>query len=345
MYSDAHQVIDALSEFVETTVQISDEKVMSQGRMSQVRHIIQVDEQSFQAQFSAQQLKTIESHEMESIVDELVSAIGLQRLRFTERQNRGMFLCVSFTVYHFESALIRASFLPFAGDFDVCRNLTVIASTVCGTWLDIASTHEDQTRKPEPGAVALLLKAAGHSSVNLCAISLQVLNRMTPRMPHLAQELLPTLQRRAITPHCLRHGRLSLDAADICGVSFHEFQNFRANVLTDSLVLCWKAYGNHFMDSCTSAVEEFCAVTSSNGVSLQLEAALFCIERVADEALALHDSFPHDEQMKRLVSALSLKPPSLMVNSLTRERMCRFLRKVRILKMSIVNAFTSFDSA
>ena len=98
MYSDAHQVIDALSEFIETAVQISDEKVMSQGRMNQVRHIIQVDEQSFQAQFTAQQLKTIESHEMESIVDELVSAIGLQRLRFTERQNRGMLLCVFFTV-------------------------------------------------------------------------------------------------------------------------------------------------------------------------------------------------------------------------------------------------------
>jgi hypothetical protein len=31
----------------------------------------------------------IESKEMSSIVDELVSAIGLQRFRFTERQNNG----------------------------------------------------------------------------------------------------------------------------------------------------------------------------------------------------------------------------------------------------------------
>ena len=89
MYSDSYQVIDALAELIEATVQISDDKVMSPGRMSQVRHIIQVDEASFQAQFTPQQLKTIESHEMASIVDELMSAIGLQRFRFTERQSNG----------------------------------------------------------------------------------------------------------------------------------------------------------------------------------------------------------------------------------------------------------------
>jgi hypothetical protein len=89
MYSDSYQVIDALAELIEATVQISDDKVMSHGRMSQVRHIIQVDEASFQAQFTPQQLKTIESHEMSSIVDELMSAIGLQRFRFTERQSNG----------------------------------------------------------------------------------------------------------------------------------------------------------------------------------------------------------------------------------------------------------------
>lgn len=189
--------------------------------------------------------------------------------------------------------------------------------------------QEGHVRKPESGAVALLLKAAGHPSVNLSAISLQVLNRMVSVFPSLANELLPTLQRRAITPHNIKNGRISLDAADVCGVNFIEFENFRANVLTDALVSCWKAYSNHFMDSCTSAVEEFCSVSSNNGVSLQLEAALFCIEKVADDALSLEHPFPHNEQMKRLLSALSLKPPGLMMNTLTRERMCRFLRKVR----------------
>jgi len=215
------------------------------------------------------------------------------------------------------------------GDFDVCRNLTTIASSLCGTWLDIL-VQDGQTRQPESGAIALLLKAAGHPSVNLCAISLHVLVRMVSIMPSLAHELLPTLQRRAITPHCLKNGRISLDAVDISGVNFHEFQNFRSNVLKDALVVCWKTYGNHYMDSCTSAVEEFCSVSSSNGVSLQLEAALFCIEKVADDTLDSQHPFPHNGQMKRLLAALSLKPPSLMVNPLTRERMCRFLRKVTL---------------
>jgi hypothetical protein len=89
MYSESPYVIDALAELIETTVLISDEKVMSSGRMSQVRHIIQPNEISFQSQFSPHKLKQIESHEMASIVDELLSAIALQRFRFVERQNKG----------------------------------------------------------------------------------------------------------------------------------------------------------------------------------------------------------------------------------------------------------------
>jgi hypothetical protein len=57
--------------------------------MDQVRHIMQVDESSFQTSFSPEQLTTIETKEMGSIVDELVSAVALQRFRFTERQNNG----------------------------------------------------------------------------------------------------------------------------------------------------------------------------------------------------------------------------------------------------------------
>ena len=186
-----------------------------------------------------------------------------------------------------------------------------------------------QVRKPEPGAVLLLLKAAEHPSVNICATSLNVLNRILPAMPSLANELLPILQQRAITPHCIKNGQLTLDAHEVCGVNFEEFKSFRTTVLADVLVSCWKAYGKNFMDSCAAAVEEFCSVSSQNGVSLQLEAALFCIETVSEDALTSQHSFPHHEQMKKLLSALSLKSPSLMVNHLTREQMCRCLRKVR----------------
>lgn len=328
MYSDSHQVIDALAELIEATVQISDDKVISPGRMSQVRHIIQVDEISFQAQFTPQQLKTIESHEMATIVEDLISAIGLQRFRFTERQENG----TSFAGLHrpqlFEPRLTHTLPVVNSGDYDLCRNLARIAASVCDTWVDIVA-QEQPVELPETGVIHLLMKAAGHPSVNLCAICLQVLTRVMPIIPSLAQELLPTLQRRAITPHHLNDGFIGLDASDLCGVTFHEFQNFRSTVLSEALIVCWRGYGDHFMDSCTSAVEEFCSSSSSVNVSLPLEAALFCIEQVAAEALNSHRPFAHTEQMRRLLAALPAKPPSLLSNPLTRERMCRFLRKVR----------------
>lgn len=320
-------MIDALAELIEASVQIPDEKVMSHGRMSQVRHIIQVDETSFQAQFTPQQLKTIESHEMASIVDELMSAIGLQRFRFAERQSKGTSQSGLEKLPESELQLTHMLFsCSGIGDYDVCRNLSRIAASVCDTWLDILA--HVPPRQPETGAINLLLKGAGHPSVNLCAICLQVLTRMMPIVPSLAQELLPILQRRAITPHHLQDGIIRLDALDLCGVTFQEFQNFRETVLSEALVVCWRGYGGHFMDSCTSAVEEFCSFSSSGNVSLQLEAALFCIEQIAKEALDARRQFAHNEQMARLLSALPTKPPSLMANHVTRERMCRFIRKV-----------------
>jgi hypothetical protein len=90
MYADSALLIDALADFVESTAILSDEKIMSLGRMNQVKHIIQPDMTSFQAQITGQQLKMIESREMISIVDDLISAIGLQRFRFVDRQNKGM---------------------------------------------------------------------------------------------------------------------------------------------------------------------------------------------------------------------------------------------------------------
>jgi hypothetical protein len=89
MYSDSGLVIDALAELIEIVVPLSDEKVMSEGRMSQVRHILQVDDLEFRSKFSPEQLKLIEFREMGAIVNELVSAVSLQRFRFVERQKNG----------------------------------------------------------------------------------------------------------------------------------------------------------------------------------------------------------------------------------------------------------------
>lgn len=90
MYSDSKHVVEALAEFVEAAVSDNEETpTVLEERMTQVRYLLQVDEVAFQSNFSADQLNLIESKEMSSIVDELVSAIGLQRFRFTERQNNG----------------------------------------------------------------------------------------------------------------------------------------------------------------------------------------------------------------------------------------------------------------
>lgn len=172
------------------------------------------------------------------------------------------------------------------------------------------------------------MKGAGHPSVNICALCLQVLVRVMPLVSSLSLELLPILQRRAITPHHITEGTIRLDASDVSGVNFHEFQNFRATVLSDALIVCWRGCGKHYMDSCSSAVEEFCSLSSSVSVSLQLEAALFCLEQIARAASDSLGQFEHHEQMRRLFVVLPTQPPSLMANPLTREGMCRFLRKV-----------------
>lgn len=89
MYSDSRDVIDALAEFIEASCQGAGREAISEGRMNQVRHIIQVDETAFQANFTAEQLETIETREMGAIVEELAFAVGLQRARFTTRQQEG----------------------------------------------------------------------------------------------------------------------------------------------------------------------------------------------------------------------------------------------------------------
>lgn len=96
MYSDDDGVIDALADFIEATVPFKEEtKLVTLGKMSQVRYLLEVDESSFKASFSIDQMKSIEITEMNVILNELVLAIGLQHYRFTERQGRGMFVMSS----------------------------------------------------------------------------------------------------------------------------------------------------------------------------------------------------------------------------------------------------------
>lgn len=174
-----------------------------------------------------------------------------------------------------------------------------------------------------------MLKGANHPSVNICAICLRPLTRLMSLVSSLPLELLPILQRRAIIPHHLRGGKIDLDAVDLCGVTFHDFHIFRLTVLSDALFACWAKSDEQYMDSCTAAIEEFCGTTPTIDVSLQAEAALFCIEQIHwDINEESQGKFPTNNVMARLMKALLTKPSCVMSNALTRESMCRLICKV-----------------
>ena len=344
MYSDSKYVVEALAEFIEASVSENKEvPTVLEERMTQVRYLLQVDEASFQSNFSADQLNLIEMKEMSAIVDDLVSSIGLQRVRCTERQNTGkLFIGTGVNGYPLACMAVgddlssRSHFSLFCnlhdtGDHDVCRNLVRIAAALCSAAIKAAADH-GHTPKNEPGLIDLIMKGAAHPSVNISGIALSVLAQVVRLDLSLGLQLLPLLQRRAITPHHIIAGAPYLAASDICGVNFHEFQIFRDTVLTDALAACYEGNSNNYMDSCTSAVEEFCSESASSQVSLHLEAALFCLAAVSDLALSkTHGEVSsHGPQLERCTSALAAKPGSMMSNPLTLAQMCRFLRKVSI---------------
>jgi len=178
--------------------------------------------------------------------------------------------------------------------------------------------------------IELLYKAAAHPFVNVSALALDALCKAGERGYSAVESFLPILQRRAIIPHyVLPKGSLSLSAYEICGVAFHDFEVFRESVLTKALLLCWKTNGVDYMESCTAAVEEFCSERPSAEMTMQLEAALFCIEAMAGEMQLSNVPASNSEQLKRCSAALGAKPQVLMSNPLTLSRMCRVLGQVR----------------
>lgn len=305
MYSDSSIVVDALAELIEAAVARHQAPTVSDERMTQVRYIMQVDEASFRSSITKDQLVNIETKEMLSILEELVSAIGLQRFRFIDRQNKG--------------------------DDDVCRNITRIGCSICLACAKLS--YEGRQLPTGPGLLDLLIKSASHPSVNICAIAIDVLRELVSAENGLYNQLLPVLQRRAITPHLVVREVLSLEATDVCGVNYHEFENFRATVLKDALATCMQGNEAQYMASCTAAIEEFCSGSSSKTESFHLEAALYCMNAVADEVLAAVIVSPHLAALRRCVTALAMKPESLMANALSLSQANIFLRKVNARSM------------
>jgi hypothetical protein len=236
--------------------------------------------------------------------------------------------------------------LTVIGDVDVCRNLARIASVVCDTWVDVMfNANPMKTNTTEFGAVTFLLKGSNHPSINICAICLQPLARLIPLVPSLSADLLPVLQRRAIIPHHLKLGQIDFDGAEFCGVAVHEFLTFRQTILSEALIACWKEHDKHFMDSCTSAIEEFCSAPTSCEVSMQSEAALFCIGQISwEDVCESENRFIIDKILHRLLKALMKKSPNVISNPLTRESLCRFIRKVNRKEATVLHMLILFLS-
>ena len=217
-----------------------------------------------------------------------------------------------------------------SGDDAVCRNLARIAASVCEAWKDV--TPRDPSIQLDQGIIELLLQAAAHPSISVAGIALRVLPPLISPSNALSVKLLPVLQRRAITPHHVNAGAVCAVATDAYGVSFQDFHRFREDVLRDALVACWKANGNGYMDSCTSAVEEFCGDQATASLSFHLEAALFCIEAAGAVAMEHVEGFGQSSQLKRCTHALARKPESLRSNPLTISRMSSLMQRVSHVK-------------
>lgn len=321
LYSDSDLVVEAMAELMDTCVVENKEGKVSQERMTQARYIMEVDEVAFRS-VTAVDLYRIEVKEMEDVLGELVTAVGLQRFRFSERQQKGMLSLLVAILF-----LSHRRLTPVAGDHAVCRNLTRIAARVGA--VSMVGLISGQIPGGGSGLLELLMKAGSHPYVYISSLAIEVLSRLLELDPSFPQRLLPLLQHRAIIPYVLHGSVPSLSASVISGVDFYEFENFRQNVLVEVLVACYEQNANYYMDSCTSAVEEFCSSSATVEVSFQLEAALFCLTAVAITVNSPGEC-KHSAQLSRCTRALATKPAFLPANPLALAQLNRFLGMVRL---------------
>jgi hypothetical protein len=196
--------------------------------------------------------------------------------------------------------------------------------------------------------VDLLLNAAAHPMVNICGIALEALSGLAALDQNFPLQLLPILQHRAIIPHIMNGGLPSVEASEVCGVDIHEFDSFRSTILSNALASCYKRSPDYYMNSCTTAVEEFCTAPPTVKTSFQLEAALYCLGAVASDSISagqilmtpsttvvnvsrdMNDTTKN--QLSRCTEQLEKKPVCFTANPLTLAQTCRFLGKVRFRK-------------
>ncbi len=238
----------------------------------------------------------------------------------------------------------------------MCRSLISIARSVAVAFQ--ADIKSEQLQGAEKGFIDLLIKAVKHPSIHVCGIALEALSLILIPRSDLAIQLLPMLQGKAIIPPVL----VGLALQDQCDVDYNEFERFREHLLTEILVSCYTINRAYYVESCVSAIEEFCSASSIPNIqtAYQLEAALFCLGAVSidatqrallvlkspaaqeaaakaskmrnnetfDVAKITEDSKLHDENLARTMRTLCNTPEIALSNPLFLSQMCRFIGKV-----------------
>jgi len=209
--------------------------------------------------------------------------------------------------------------------------------------------------------IEVLALCASHRLLHICSVAISAFSSLTKLSTPLAKRILQILQSRAIIPPNLV-GFSSPQAT--YDVDLEEFELFRENVLKDVLLSCYVTSRSYYIESCATAVEEFCTTSGLSKhkkinpqLSFQLEAALFCLSTVAEDACKralLHGASPavlavatkaceslkavdgiqidialdaekHDEQLTRCLRALTEFPLLAFSNQYILGQMCHFL--------------------
>mmetsp|Transcript_1798 Transcript_1798/g.3860 ORF Transcript_1798/g.3860 Transcript_1798/m.3860 type:complete len:1156 (-) Transcript_1798:61-3528(-) len=295
LYSNAEVMIDAVSDLIETLLRYDARDANVTLGISIAGSVMSncLPPGVANQLLFAQQVTGESEKSRVSILSELVSAVGLQRFRFAERQSNG--------------------------DTAVCRCL---ARTAAKVLLESQDLIKNGTLQASPdGLLDLLFKAASHPSVYVCGIAFEALSVIAPSNSELSTRLLPYLQGKAIIPfHLIRDVDGSLD----------DYVNFRERVLTDALIACYTGCSTFYLESCGSAIDEFCQASPSPHLPYQLEAALFCMIAVSKGASKTPDKQVLCGQLEKMIAALAKNSFSTTSHPLVMAKMCRFINNYAI---------------
>ena len=293
LYSNSETVIDAVSDLIDTLLRFDEREASISHGLSIAQSLMNLtgvmsDASSADPLDVARQIAEENNTMRIRILSEFVSAVGLQRFRFSERQSKG--------------------------DLSVCRCLSRLAAVVLTQAQDAI---EKGTLEGSPdGLLDLLFKAVLHPSIHVCGLAVEALAFITPASVDLSTKLLPFLQGKAIIPFHL------IDNDD---GGLEDFINFRERVLADGLAGCFAGSSAFFLQSCSSAIEEFCQANPSAYLPYQLEAALFCMVAIAEKAIKTSDISNLSVQLERILSALVKSPSTTISHPLVMMKTCRFI--------------------